>query len=70
MVFAQCMPELFAGDDLIIALPPGGSKIRMVDHNGVQFAVVIAKVDDEFVRARLESAQRVKILPLGVILLT
>src|SRR5690349_13069338 len=38
--------ELRARDDLIVALPPRGAVVGVVDHHRLQLGVVVAEVDD------------------------
>ena len=53
MVVFQSLLEFGAGDDLVIALPPGGAVVGVIDHYGLQFGVVVAQVNYEFGEPRL-----------------
>ena len=47
IVFQELL-EFGAGDDVVVALAPGGSVVGVIDRDGLQFGVVVAEVNDDF----------------------
>ena len=54
MVVLDGLLELGAGDDVVVALPPGGSVVGMIDGDGLKLGIIVAEVDNQLPHARLQ----------------
>ncbi len=61
VIFFQEFLEFWAGNDVVVALAPGGAVVGMIDGDGLQFGVVVTEVDDEFGDSGLQILDGVEI---------
>ena len=67
VVVFQCLFEFGAGNDVVVALPPGGSVVGMIDGDGLHLGVVVSEVNDQLSEAGLQILDEVqiKVFPSG-----
>ena len=53
VVILERLLEFGAGDDFVVALPPGRAIVGMIDGHRLHFGVIVRQVDDEFSDSRL-----------------
>ncbi len=64
---SQRFLEFRAGHYVVVALAPGCAVVRMIHGNGLEFGIIVRKVNDEFGQSGLQVLNRsqVEILPVG-----